>query len=94
MSLAAVLVASSLSQLSTVTEIRYSSRGSTARDHVMITWSQRTPAHHPCDEFWHATGLPVPLLPVREGRDHGHGQRYQRGDLDGEAGHHRAGAVT
>jgi hypothetical protein len=56
MSLAAVLRASSLSQLSTVREIRYSSRSSTTRDHVMITWSQRTPAHHPCDEFWHATG--------------------------------------
>jgi hypothetical protein len=36
MSLTAVLRASSLSQPSTVTEIRYSSRNSTASDHVVI----------------------------------------------------------
>jgi hypothetical protein len=37
MSLAAVLPANSLSQPNIVTEIRYSSRNSTARDHVMLT---------------------------------------------------------
>jgi hypothetical protein len=41
MSLAAVLRASSLSQPSTVTEIRYSSRNSTANDHAMIAGMRR-----------------------------------------------------
>jgi hypothetical protein len=40
MSLAAVLRASNLSQPNTVTEIRYSSRNSTARDHAMFAWSE------------------------------------------------------
>ncbi len=40
MSLAAVLQASNLSQLNTVTQIRYSNRNSTARDHVMLTSSE------------------------------------------------------
>ena len=40
MSLAAVLRASNLSQPKIVTEIKYSSRNSTARDHVMLTCSQ------------------------------------------------------
>jgi hypothetical protein len=39
--LAAVLQASNPSQPNTVTQIRYSSRNSTARDHVMITGMQR-----------------------------------------------------
>ena len=40
MSLAGVLRASNLSQPNTVTEIRYTSQNSTARDHLMITWMQ------------------------------------------------------
>jgi hypothetical protein len=40
MSLAAVLRASNPSQPNTVTQIRYSSRDSTARDHAMFTWSE------------------------------------------------------
>jgi hypothetical protein len=38
--LAAVLRASNPSQSNTVTEIRYSSRNSTARDHVTLTWNE------------------------------------------------------
>jgi hypothetical protein len=57
-SLAAVLRASNPSQPNTVTAIRYSSRNSTARDHVMITEIQRTPGHHQGNEFWHGTGAP------------------------------------
>jgi hypothetical protein len=41
MSLAAVLRASNPSQPNTVTQIRYSSRDSTARDHVTIAGMQR-----------------------------------------------------
>jgi hypothetical protein len=40
MSLAAVLRASNLSQPNIVTEIKYSSRNSTACDHVTLTWSE------------------------------------------------------
>jgi hypothetical protein len=41
--LAAALPASNRSQSNTVTQIRYSKRNSTARDHVMGTRSQRNP---------------------------------------------------
>ena len=56
MSLVAVLRASNRSQPNTVTEIRYGSRNSTVRDHVMITGCNGTPAHQAGNEFRHGTG--------------------------------------
>jgi hypothetical protein len=42
---------SSPSQPNTVTESRYSSRNSTARDHGLITGTAETPGHRTHDEF-------------------------------------------
>jgi hypothetical protein len=47
MSLVAALRANNLSQLNTVTEIKYSNRNSTARDHAMIAARSGTPVHAP-----------------------------------------------
>ena len=55
MFLAAVGQASNPSQPNTVTEIRYRSRNSTARDHIMITEMHETPGHYADNEFWHGT---------------------------------------
>jgi hypothetical protein len=51
MSLVAAARANNLSQLNTVTEIKYSSRNSTDRDHSMIAVSGETPAHGPARSF-------------------------------------------
>jgi hypothetical protein len=47
MSLVAAPRANNLSQLNTVTEIKYSKRNSTARDHSMIAARSETPVHAP-----------------------------------------------
>jgi hypothetical protein len=47
MSLVAAPRANNLSQLNTVTEIKYSNRNSTARDHAMIAARSGTPVHAP-----------------------------------------------
>jgi hypothetical protein len=63
MSLAAALRASNPSQPNTLRAIRYSSRNSTAGDHVMIVWSQgnsRSPLRRM--GFWHPAGLISPIL--------------------------------
>jgi hypothetical protein len=39
-----------------VTEIRYSSRNSTAHEHSMITRCSGNPRSHTYREFWHGTG--------------------------------------
>jgi hypothetical protein len=51
-----VLRVSNPSQPNTVTQIRYSSRNSTARDPAMITERHETPGHLTCDEFGTRTG--------------------------------------
>src|SRR5437868_4385791 len=51
MSLVAPPRANNLSQLNTVTEIKYSSRNSTARDHSMIPVRVETPVHGPARSF-------------------------------------------
>jgi len=56
MSLAAALRASNLSQPNTVTEIRYSSRNSTARDHARSLTINETAGYPTSEEFWHLTG--------------------------------------
>jgi hypothetical protein len=57
MSLAAVLRASNPSQPKIVTEIKYSSRNSTACDHVMLHGVSETPSHRMYNEYWHGTPL-------------------------------------
>jgi hypothetical protein len=57
MSLAAVLRVSNRSQLNIVIQIRYSSRNSTARDHVTIAGAKETPGHRLYDEFWRGGGV-------------------------------------
>ena len=57
MSLAAAARANNLSQLNTVTEIKYSSRNSTARDHSMIAARDEICSSWSCAEFWHGTGF-------------------------------------
>jgi hypothetical protein len=47
MSLVVAPRANNLSQLNTVTEIKYSNRNSTARDHAMIAVRSGTPVHAP-----------------------------------------------
>jgi hypothetical protein len=56
MSLTAALRASNLSQPNPVTEIKYNSLNSTARDHGPITGTKETSGHRLCDAFWHGTG--------------------------------------
>jgi hypothetical protein len=51
MSLAAAARANNRSQLNTVTEIKYSSRNNTARDHSMIAIKGETPVHGPARSF-------------------------------------------
>jgi hypothetical protein len=51
MSLVAPPRANNLSQLNTVTEIKYSSRNSTVRDHSMIPVRVETPVHGPARSF-------------------------------------------
>jgi hypothetical protein len=51
MSLVAAPRANNLSQLNTVTEIKYSSRNSTVRDHSMIPVRVETPVHGPARSF-------------------------------------------
>jgi hypothetical protein len=51
MSLAAAARANNRSQLNTVTEIKYSSRNNTARDHSMIAVKGETPVHGPTWSF-------------------------------------------
>ena len=51
MSLVAAPRANNLSQLNTVTEIKYSSRNNTARDHSMIAVKGETPVHGPARSF-------------------------------------------
>jgi hypothetical protein len=55
--LAAVLRVSNPSQPNTVTEIRYSTRNSTARDHGLTMGVKETAGHRIGDEFWHGTGF-------------------------------------
>jgi hypothetical protein len=63
MSLAAAARANNRSQLNTVTEIKYSSRNNTARDHSMIPVRGETPVHGPRRSF--GTVHPVADLLLR-----------------------------
>jgi len=60
--LAAVLRVSNPSQPNTVTEIRYSSRNSTAHDHGLTMGVKETAGHRIGDEFWHGTGSRIRTL--------------------------------
>src|SRR6185312_4278924 len=74
MSLAAALRASNPSQPNTVTEIKYNSLNSTARDHGPSTRTKETPAPRLRDEFWHGTGQitgkPPTPSPTQVGPNH------------------------